>query len=100
MESTKKHAKHLIHNVTADNKSSLTKLRSSDDIIVKKTDKSKALSIQNKCDYKEKILSEHVSDSSTYTKLDTKVNPIPSIETKINKLWNSISKRNNLPVRA
>ena len=96
LDVSKAHVKTIKENISREEKNVLKDLKFNDKIIIKKTDKSKALSVQSKGDYISKMFDEHLSDSNTYEKLPKRSNPIPFIENKIKILWDNISKRNNL----
>ena len=96
MKTTSKHISVATGNISKEEKEAIMSLKSDDDIIIKRTDKSKSISIQNKNDYINKIKSEHLNDTNTYEKLPDRVNPITTIENKLKSLWSTISKRNLL----
>lgn len=95
--STEKHLNSLRPNCTKEELSSIKNLQRNDKIIIKKTDKSKAFSIQDSKDYVNKNSEEHLSDTTTYEKLDKTKDHLSKIENKIKRFWNPIAKRNSLP---
>jgi len=97
MEINEKHVNvDIKSNITHGERIALQELKNNSDIILKKTDKSKSIAIQDKDSYIDKINSEHLSDTSTYEEIPTSARLIKQLEDKLNAIWTKISKRNQL----
>ena len=99
MNSTKKHIKNISPNFKRNDQETIKTIKNDDNILIKRTDKSKTLSIQNKEQYISKMRQEHLSDLSTYKPINNEKTLITEVEQKVNHLLKNICARNKIPYK-
>ena len=86
-----KSAKPPQRNITQEEEEALKELKQDENIIILKADKGNSTVVMNAQEYDDKI-NCLLSDSSVYTKLSKKSNPITKITSDVNKTYGTFSK--------